>query len=278
MEADSRSGRAPVSVVIPCYNCASTIGRALASVAAQTWPPEEIIVVDDASHDGGETARSLEEAAKAHGLQQVRVIHLEENRGPGAARNVGWEAAGRPYVAFLDSDDTWHPMKLAIQLGYMLRSPAVVFSAHRWRVWRGKGETAEQAVRDSNLTTRVLRARSLLLRNVVSTSTVVLRRDIPCRFPERRFSEDYELWLDLLLRGYRGVLIERALAYIHKAPYGEGGLSRGLWSMEKGELETYWRLFRRGQIGWHDLALCAPWSLAKYARRVILSVVRRVGS
>lgn len=278
MEAGSPGSLAPVSVVIPCYNCAGTIGRALASVAAQTWLPEEIIVVDDASCDGGDVSRAVVEASRALGLEQLRVIQLTENRGPGAARNVGWEAAGQPYVAFLDSDDTWHPMKLQIQVAHMLRSPGLDFSAHWWRVWDGKGETADQAVADSILATRVLRPRSLLLRNVVSTPTVVLRRDIACRFPERRFSEDYELWLDLLFRGYRGVLIELTLAYIHKAPYGEGGLSRGLWRMEKGELETFWRLLRRGQIAWYDLALCAPWSLAKYARRVVVSGVRRVGS
>ena len=272
----------PVSVILPACNeeeaVARTVGelrQVLGQSAVTMW---EIIVVDDASCDGGATSLALAEAESALRLEQLRVIHLEENRGPGAARNVAWEAARQPYVAFLDSDDTWHPMKLAIQLGYMLRSPAVDFSAHRWRIWGGKGETADRVIPDSDLTTRVLQPRSLFLRNVVATPTVVLRRDIPCRFPERRFSEDYELWLDLLLRGHRGVLIERALAYIHKAPYGEGGLSRGLWSMEKGELETYWRLFRRGQIAWHDLALCSPWSLVRFAWRILVSGVRRVRS
>jgi len=47
-----RADRAPVSVVIPCYRCQGTLGRALASVAAQTWPPAEVIVVDDGSPEG----------------------------------------------------------------------------------------------------------------------------------------------------------------------------------------------------------------------------------
>lgn len=267
--------KCPVSVVVPSYNAASTLGRCLVSAITQTVPPAEIIVIDDGSDD----PTAIEEVVdnvRQRGVDgtELRLVRLAYNRGPGAARNAGWEEARQPYLAFLDSDDSWHPKKLEIQLNYMLSRPDVAFSGHRWRLWSEalrNGESLEV------MSARVLRAEAVLLRNPISTPTVMLRRDVPFRFPERRFSEDYELWLRLLLAGFRGVLLEVPLAYLHKEPYGVGGLSGKLWSMELGELETYWRLFRRGELTAMWFPVCVSWSLAKFIRRAVISAVRRVG-
>ena len=90
------------SVVIPLFNKAGTIRRALDSVRSQTVAPDEIVVVNDGSTDGGaEIARSLGEA-------RLRVID-QPNRGVSAARNAGLRAAVAPLVAFLDADDKWQP-------------------------------------------------------------------------------------------------------------------------------------------------------------------------
>lgn len=97
-----------VSVVIPTYNRARTIGKAIDSVLAQTFKDLEVIVVDDGSKD--DTAEVL---ARYGG--QIRLIR-QENRGVSAARNSGIRAAHGQWVAFLDSDDEWHPMKLALQI------------------------------------------------------------------------------------------------------------------------------------------------------------------
>jgi len=241
-------------------------------VAAQTWLPREVIVVDDGSHDRGATRQAVEEAKACFEHQSVRLIRLENNVGPGVARNVGWDAATEQYVAFLDADDSWHPAKIAIQLRYMLEAPDVDFTAHLWKV-RLEEEKEDPALR--HLEVVPLRAWKLLLRNVVATPTVIVKRCLPFRFPPRRFAEDYELWLELLLSGCKGVLIKQVLAYLHKAPYGKGGLSGDLWAMERGELETYWRLFRRGRLGMHHLFVCVPWSFAKYVRRAAFSIAGR---
>jgi glycosyltransferase involved in cell wall biosynthesis len=92
-----------VSVVIPTYNRARTIKRAVDSVLAQSWKPIEIIVVDDGSTD--ETAQLLEDYR-----DKIRVIH-QENRGASAARNTGIKASNGEIISFLDSDDTWLPEK-----------------------------------------------------------------------------------------------------------------------------------------------------------------------
>ncbi len=102
------------SVIIPAFNREATIGRAIESVLAQTHAPLELIVVDDGSTD--RTA----DVARGYG-PQVSVIR-QPNGGPGAARNAGIRAAVGAIVAFLDSDDAWHPDKLARQVALMTRT------------------------------------------------------------------------------------------------------------------------------------------------------------
>src|SRR6185312_15790823 len=106
-----------VSVVIPTFNRRHLILRAIESVVRQTYPRVEVIVVDDASTDG--TVEFLESKRfKA----PLRVIRLEQNSGPSAARNKGIAHASGKYVALLDSDDYWLPGKLAGQVEAAERS------------------------------------------------------------------------------------------------------------------------------------------------------------
>lgn len=101
-----------ISVVIPVRNRASLIVRALESVAAQTYPAAEIIVVDDASTD--ETVEVVNRLAATIG--NLQVLSLKDNVGAGEARNIGVRAAKGELIAFLDSDDRWYPEKLAMQV------------------------------------------------------------------------------------------------------------------------------------------------------------------
>ena len=100
----SRSGAPLFSVIIPAYNSASTLARAVDSVCTQSWPPHEIIVVDDGSTD--ETIL----VARGFGCR-VRVIH-QSNAGVSMARNRGAETATGDWLAFLDADDWYYPDRL----------------------------------------------------------------------------------------------------------------------------------------------------------------------
>lgn len=95
---------AKVSVIIPVYNGAATIGRALASVFAQTFADYEVVVVNDGSTD--DTASVL----AGYG-DRIRVV-TQANRGLPAARNSGIRASSGEYVAFIDDDDEWLPQML----------------------------------------------------------------------------------------------------------------------------------------------------------------------
>ena len=108
-----------VSVVLPTYNRAALLPRAVESVIAQTYGDWELIVVDDGSTD--ETAAVV----SAYGTKLGdRFVYLrQENRGSSAARNRGIEASRGRFVAFLDSDDEFAPTKLARQLALFERYP-----------------------------------------------------------------------------------------------------------------------------------------------------------
>ena len=116
-----------VSVIIPAYNSASTIIRALQSVASQTLAPLEIIVVDDASTD---TTRDLTTTFASSSSIPVRVLTQTTNSGPSTARNAGWDAATGDYIAFLDADDQWHPRKIELQYQVMQSRPELTMSCH----------------------------------------------------------------------------------------------------------------------------------------------------
>jgi len=106
-----------VSVVIPTYNRASMLPRAIESVLAQTYKNVEIMIVDDGSTDNTQ--------AVLDGYRdRIRCIRIE-NQGASHARNVGMQESRGKYIAFLDSDDAYYPNKLSIQVDWMERHPEV---------------------------------------------------------------------------------------------------------------------------------------------------------
>lgn len=178
----------PVSVVIPAYNRATSIVAAIESVLRQTHSDFELIVVDDASGDG--TA----EAAEAVADPRLRVVRLPANRGAAGARNAGAAEARGRWIAFQDSDDEWLPEKLARQLARLGERPGAV-AAYCGLLTVGELDAArpdaDRLGADGAERTRVLYTPppetdlvegriqpTLLVRNVMSTQTVVVRRDV----------------------------------------------------------------------------------------------------
>lgn len=105
-----------ISVVIPLFNKEPHIGRALQSVLVQTRRPDEIIVVDDGSTDGGG------KVVTGFGDSRVRLVY-QENQGESAARNRGIAEAKGDLIAFLDADDAWKPRFLAVVLSLRKKFP-----------------------------------------------------------------------------------------------------------------------------------------------------------
>ena len=120
----SRRMKPYISVVLPVFNRAHCVGRAIDSILWQTYSDRELIVVDDGSTDG--TCDRL--ASFGERIQVIR----QANQGPSAARNAGIRAARGKFIAFLDSDDEWLPEKLEYQVA-LTSDERVVLSATNWR-------------------------------------------------------------------------------------------------------------------------------------------------
>lgn len=256
----------PVSVIIPCYNCCDTIERAVLSVVNQTSCPAEVLFINDASTDN--TLNRLFDLQQKYGKTWIKVISLPQNQGPGVARNAGWNQSSEPYLAFLDADDAWHPEKVNCQYGWMKNFPEVALTSHRcvqlaphFSVWN----------LPQNQIAYPLKPHRLLIWNQMLTRSVMLYRMLPFRFPEdKRFSEDYCLWLEMLLNGVKAWYLDIPLAASFKSSYGQGGLSRDLAAMEKGELDTYKRLWRKNLLPTTLTIGLFGFSLIKHMRRMII--------
>ena len=229
----------------------------------QSARPAEIFVVDDASDDG--SSATLARLGVA-----VRTISLEPNRGPAGARNAGWQAATQPYLAFLDADDTWHVRKIELQLAWMEAHPRSLLTGHRIRehaVGEPSVSSIERATRVSPL--------MLLAANRFQTSSVMLRRSLSQRFAEdKRYCEDYLLWLEIVLGGGEAHYLDAPLATRFKAAYGAAGASARLWAMERGELDALRRVWRAGLLGFSGFAAAVTWSGMKFLRRAALAQLR----
>ena len=255
--------------MVPCYRCAATIERAIASVAAQTQRPQEVILVDDAS--GGETLQQLY-SLQSHYGEWIKVVALTTNVGAASARNAGWNVATQTYIAFLDADDAWHPQKIEIQFNYMQQHPDVALSGHLCRQLPAEPQVAPAWAVPWPGTSQDISWSQLLLRHQFVTPSVMLRRAVNVRFFEgARHMEDYRLWLEMAAVPLRMVKLHAELAAVYKPVYGASGLSADMWRMERAELANYRHFHRVGKLSMVQLFLLQGYSLAKYVRRLLIA-------
>jgi glycosyltransferase involved in cell wall biosynthesis len=246
---------ATISVVIPCFNSATTIERALRSVEHQTAKSHEVLVVDDASSDN--TVSVVEQYARTSSLN-IRVIKQSVNGGPSVARNAAWNEAAGEFLAFLDADDQWHPQKLELQLNAMLASPTCVMSFHDHLF--GSSEQFESL--PFAPTTSLATLRNYLLRNRSATPTVMLRASVTERFTStKRYAEDYLLWMTIIASHGSALHIHATLANCSNPGYGGSGQSGRLWKMERSELSGIVSQWRSGALSLPTLVAVSIWSI-----------------
>ena len=183
-------GTTTVSVVMPVYNAAATLAQAMQSVLGQTHRAVELVVVDDGSRDGSSAVIDAFAAADP----RVVTVRLAGNSGVAAARNAGIDAATGDCMAFLDSDDWWHPRKLAVQLAWM-RDSGVPISY-----------TAYQRVDEAGAELSVVQPpatvcyRDMLRSNRIGNLTGIYDRRVGDGRFQRVGHEDYAFWLAMVRR------------------------------------------------------------------------------
>lgn len=197
-----------VSIIMPAYNAQSTIDDSINSVLAQTYTNWELIVVNDCSTD--DTVSVVKNFAATD--PRIYVHTNNQNLGCAATRNVAVSYARGPWLAFLDSDDIWHPAKLEKQLQFTHETNATI--TYTATAYINKFGTASNYVLPAE---REFSYKSLLRRNIMSCSSVMVRATAMVPFPLHKkgdMHEDYAAWLQILRKvGYAHGLNEPLLQY-----------------------------------------------------------------
>lgn len=243
-----------ISVVIPTYNRADVLERAIHSVLSQTFPPLEVIVVDDGSED--HTPELLDQQ-----FPQVSYLH-QANRGVSSARNLGISQARGDWIAFLDSDDEWLPTKLESQHLLLKEQPGLKI-CHTEEIWIRNGRRVNQMKKHAKQGGSIFQ--HCLPLCVISPSSVMIHKDVFDQvglFDESLPAcEDYDLWLRICARYPVGFVTK---PQINKYGGHEDQLSRRHWGMDRFRLQALGKIIASGEIDVHDLE-AAKTMLAKKA-------------
>lgn len=221
MSFPSRSMTPLFSVILPTYNRAYVLWRAVQSVLAQTEARWELVVVDDGSTDG--TRRLLEEFRDP----RIRAV-TTQNRGSSAARNSGFELSRAPYLAYLDSDNAWRPTYLATMLEAIRRHPAAVlwYCGQHTTIWRraeNGGWAVEQEGDDPRAQYSLKDALQLM---GPDTSCMVHVREVLAEVggwdEECRWLEDWDFFTRCLIRHPAGVRWVSEVLVEYRQVHGAG--------------------------------------------------------
>jgi glycosyltransferase involved in cell wall biosynthesis len=192
------------TIILPTYNRAAALPRAISSVIAQNEQDFELIIVDDGSTDNTrEWLATLDDA-------RIRVARSEHNQGPSAARNIGINMAAAPMLAFLDSDDIYCKERLSVPLAIFERDPDVICILSSARKEDKRGNTTADLLPDVKLTSRAFEWAMICdLVGVESTSISVRTehaRKVGGFCSELRRTEDREFLIRLSRLGAAQIL------------------------------------------------------------------------
>ncbi|MGX2998370.1 glycosyltransferase family 2 protein [Streptomyces sp. JNUCC 64] len=226
-----------VSVVMPVYNSAATLGAAVRSVLTQTHDDLELLITDDRSTD--DSMDLLREFARQD--ERVRPETAAEQGGAGRARNLAIERARGDYVAFLDSDDMWLPEKTERQLAFAAEGNAPLTYTSYFKMDADYAGESTDFVPNG----RVVQARghvdyrAMLVRDYIGALTAMYDRTVlgTRLMPEMRKRQDYALWLSIMRDGAdaRGLSEPLAVYRAHQA----GSLSSNKLSLVRYNWELY---------------------------------------
>ena len=220
-----------ISVIIPTFNREGFLEQAIGSVLDQSLACGEILVVDDGSTDA--TSAVVREISKG---AEVPIRYLyQENKGVSVARNKGIAEARYDLLCFLDSDDSWAPRKLELQMAAMEEQPHYLIS-HTREIWYRQGIRVNQKKKHAPPHGEIFN-RALQM-CVVGMSTIMVRRELFTRyglFAEDMFCcEDYDLWLRVS-RKEEFLLVDEALTL------KDGGRPDQLSALHRLGMDT-WRI------------------------------------
>ena len=194
-----------VSIITPSYNSAKFIKQCIESVIAQTYTNWEMIIVDDCSQDNSKEKIIILSKNDA----RIKTVFLDENIGAAEARNVAIQKAKGKYIAFLDSDDLWHPQKLEKQICFMSKKN-IAFSYTTYQ------SISEDGLNDINTikAIRKMTYQSYLKNTIIGCLTVIIdiKKTGDFEMLNLRSSHDMALWLLIMKRGFYAYGLDENLA------------------------------------------------------------------
>ena len=226
---------------MPAYNSAAVIDESVGSVLAQSYTDWELIVADDGSTD--DTVARLE----AHG-DRVRVVRAQRNGGPAAARNLALRHATGELVAFLDADDRWLPHYLETQVARYDAEPGVGLVACDAYIETPEGRLETTYSQPFRGGVAPITLERILRRNTIFVATLLAREagEAAGWFSEDLFgTEDHDLWIKVLERGYRAVYTPEPLCVYRRT---EGSISLNVARQALNNQKTYRAALARGRL------------------------------
>ena len=225
-----------ITVVIPTYNRYELLKRALASVFAQTQQVDEIIVVDDGSTDNS--------AQIAKDFPSITYIY-QENRGVSAARNAGIKKAKNEWIAFLDSDDAWHPQKIEEQTQFHKNNGDILMSYTDER-WIRNAKEVKVPKKYAKVGGEIFQA--CLSHCIIAPSAVLMHKSLFEKYgtfdEELEVCEDYDLWLRTAFSEKIGLVNKKLIT---KYAGHSGQLSFKHWGMDRFRTQALEKLLKNCQ-------------------------------
>jgi glycosyltransferase involved in cell wall biosynthesis len=188
-----------ISIIIPTYNHAHLISRAIGSLIEQTYPHWEAIIINNFSED------NTVEVIESFQDPRIILINFRNNGSIAASRNLGVRQAKGEIIAFLDSDDYWYPPKLELSLNELIRSNAD-FCVNSEMIFINDREIKPIF---SGSPHELNYSHLLFVGNIISTSSVVVKKSVLENVglfnEDKKYvtAEDYDLWLRIAQKNYK---------------------------------------------------------------------------
>lgn len=234
-----------LSVIIPTFNRSSFLSRSINSVLNQSFKDFKLIVVDDGSFD--DTSDLINKNYK-------NIIYLyQTNKGVSSARNLGIKKSQSEWIAFLDSDDEWHPKKLELQVKELKKNPSYLV-CHTNEKWIKNGKHLNQKNKHQKQGGWIFE--KCLPLCCVSPSSIVIHNSVfeNCGIFDENFPvcEDYELWLRIS-SNYKFLYLPEKL--ITKYGGHSDQLSTKHWGMDRFRIEALYKIIKVGKLSYKDLII-----------------------
>jgi len=198
--------KALVSIIMPNYNSVQFIEETIISVFAQTYKNWELVLVDDCSTD---SSVKIIESLMAED-KRIKLIKLRENSGPAIARNHAIQEAQGRYLAFLDSDDLWHPKKLSKQIAFMKEQDIALSYTGYCCIEEDSGQSIDEIYAPQKVDYN-----ELLKQNIIGCLTAIYdtKKLGKVYMPNIDKRQDFGLWLNILKKIPYAYGINEPLAY-----------------------------------------------------------------